>query len=116
MSSSNHQEPLRLPQPSELEKWSDKISSGFNNLVQLVNAVRQPLQNQTDGGKPLDPKEEEYWVRRVESDLGDLAHIGIPDVKTLVEISEKMKTGQPIDDRTYLMEGLIKVGFFRISS
>jgi hypothetical protein len=114
MSPSRHLDPLRLPQPSELEKWSEKISSGFNNLVQLVNAIRQPVPDQTDGGKPLDPVEEEYWVKKIEGDLKDVAHLRIPDVKALVEISEKMKRGEPLDDRQYLMEGLIKVSDFKM--
>lgn len=101
-------EPPRPPLPSELEKWRQKLRSQFENATNILKAIRQPLPDQTDGGRPLDPKEEAHWVKKLESDLGDLGHLGITDVKTLIEMSVKVKEGEVIDDRKYLMEGLIK--------
>lgn len=102
------QEPPRPPPPSELEKWRSKLGSQFDSAVNLIKAIREPLADHTDGGKPLDAKEESYWVRKLESNLGDLGHMGISDVKSLLEMSSKVKNGEMIDDKQYLMEGLIK--------
>lgn len=110
-SSDHQQEPPRLPPPSELDKWRAKLGSQLNSVVNLISAIRQPIPDQTDGGKPLDPEEERYWVKKLESDLGDLGHLGITDVKTLIEMGVRMKNGEMIDDKMYLMEGLVKVGF-----
>lgn len=55
------------------------------------------------------PEEESYWIKKLESDLGDLGHLGISDVKTLLQMSIRTKNGEMIDDKQYLMEGLIKV-------
>lgn len=95
-------EPPRPPLPSELEKWRQKLRSQFENATNILKAIRQPLPDQTDGGRPLDPKEEAHWVKKLESDLGDLGHLGITDVKTLIEMSVKVKEGEVIDDRKYL--------------
>ncbi|KAI4593036.1 hypothetical protein KJ359_010122 [Pestalotiopsis sp. 9143b] len=85
------QEPPRPSSPSELEKWRQKLRSQFKNATNILKAIREPLPNGTDGGRPLDPQEEAHWVKKLESDLGDLGHLGITDVKTLIEMSVKWK-------------------------
>ncbi|KAH8200682.1 hypothetical protein TruAng_005146 [Truncatella angustata] len=102
------QEPPRSSPPSELEKWRVKLGNHFESAVSLIKAIRRPIADHTDGGKPLDPKEESYWQKKLESTIGDLGHLGITDVKTLIEMSTKVKNGDMVDDKQYLMEGLIK--------
>lgn len=105
------QEPPRPSSPSELEKWRQKLRSQFKNATNILKAIRQPLPNGTDGGRPLDPQEEAHWVKKLESDLGDLGHLGITDVKTLIEMSVKVKEGDMIDDRKYLSKLILGVAY-----
>ncbi|KAK9418435.1 putative Heme peroxidase [Seiridium unicorne] len=105
---SGKQEPPRPPSPSLLEEWTSKLGTKFEDILNLIRVIREPLPDRTDGGKPLDPKKEGYRQRKLESDLGDLGHLNITDVKTLLEMSLKVKNGDMIDDKQYLMEGLIK--------
>lgn len=105
------QEPPRPSSPSELEKWRQKLRSQFKNATNILRAIRQPLPNGTDGGRPLDPQEEAHWVKKLESDLGDLGHLGITDVKTLIEMSVKVKEGDMIDDRKYLSKLISGVAY-----
>lgn len=40
----------------------------------------------------------------------DLTHIDLNDVKTMVDVTKDGVTGQPVDDREYIMERVIQVG------
>ena len=82
-------------------------------MMKLIRSVKQPVPEKTDGGKPLNPEEEGYWAKKIQSDIGDIGHIGVGDVKTLLTMSMKMKNGEMIDDKEYLMEGLIQVSGVR---
>ena len=94
--------------PSDVEAIRAKIGEGFKSLAQLISAVRKPLPNQTGDGTDLilQPDTPEF-IQKIEGTLSSLRHLGITDVATLIDVSNKAKTGAPWNDKDYLMEKLI---------
>lgn len=107
--SSHVQEPPRPPPPTELKEIGQKISSSLSTLTTLFTALRKPLPEGTEGGKVIHPKEEPWLIKQIEHDLADLRALGITDLKALIDLQQQVASGQPIDDKKYLVEGLIKV-------
>jgi linoleate 8R-lipoxygenase/9,12-octadecadienoate 8-hydroperoxide 8R-isomerase len=104
------QEPPRPAPLSELDALRNKISDSFKQAAELISHIRKPIPHGTGNGTDLD-KEGEKWnlIRKIEGDLADLSHLRIRDIKTLMEIQHIKMTGELTDDKTYLMEGLIRV-------
>ena len=104
------QEPPRPASLSELDALRNKIGDSFKQAAELIGHIRKPIPHGTGNGTDLD-KEGEKWnlIRKIEGDLADLSHLSIRDIKTLIEIQHIKMTGEPTDDKTYLMEGLIRV-------
>lgn len=96
--------------PSEIDKFRAKAENGITQLAQLVNAIRAPIPNQTGDGTELVLKPDSpELIQRINDTLSDLRHLGITGIDTLIEVVEKGKTGDPWNDKTYLMERLIRV-------
>lgn len=104
------QEPPRPASLSELDALRNKIGDSFKQAAELISHIRKPIPHGTGNGTDLD-EEGERWnlIRKIEGDLADLSHLSIRDIKTLIEIQHKKMTGEPTNDKTYLMEGLIRV-------
>jgi linoleate 8R-lipoxygenase / 9,12-octadecadienoate 8-hydroperoxide 8R-isomerase len=104
------QEPPRPASLSELDALRNKIGDSFKQAAGLISHIRKPIPHGTGNGTDLD-EEGERWnlIRKIEGDLADLSHLSIRDIKTLIEIQHQKMTGEPTDDKTYLMEGLIRV-------
>lgn len=96
--------------PSQVSEIRAKLETGFTQLAQLISAARAPLPNQTGDGTELalqqDPPE---LIQKINDTLSDLSHLGITNIETLIQVSEKAKTGAPWNDKQYLMERLIMV-------
>lgn len=45
----------------------------------------------------------------------DIVHVDLEDVKTLVDVTKTGATGQPVDDREYIMERVIQVSIQSVS-
>ncbi|KAH7119549.1 heme peroxidase [Dendryphion nanum] len=103
------QEPPRPSPPVELKEIGQKISNSLSTLKNLFTALRKPLSEGTEGGTVIHPKEEPWLVKQIEHDLADLRALGITDLKALIGLQQQVASGQPIDDKKYLVEGLIKV-------
>jgi len=96
-------------EPSEIEQIRYKIDNGFKRLASFISAARKPLPTQTGDGTYLSyPNDDPNLIEKIESGLRDLTSIGIPDIKTLIEVQDKTKTGALWDDKKYLMERLIQ--------
>lgn len=95
--------------PSEIEKFRAKVENGFSQLSQLVSAIRAPVPNQTGDGSELPKPDPPELIQKINETLGDLQHLGIRDVNTLINVSLAAKSGAPQDDSQYLMERLITV-------
>ncbi|KAF2708502.1 heme peroxidase [Pleomassaria siparia CBS 279.74] len=101
-------EPPRPEELSELDKLRGKIGGPFKQVAGLFGAALAPVPTETGDGTKLEPEEKNALYKKIEGDLADLSHLGITDVKTLIEIQKQKMSGEPTDDKTYLMEGLIR--------
>ncbi|ORX99277.1 heme peroxidase, partial [Clohesyomyces aquaticus] len=93
---------------SELDKLRNSIGAPFKQISGLVGAAARPVPNQTGDGSAVDTEKENAVIKRVLGDLNDLTHLRIEDFDTLLKIQYGKMTGELTDDKTYLMEGLIR--------
>lgn len=94
---------------TELEQLRAKFGNDFTRAAELIGASRRPLPDQTGDGSYLDLKEDSpELLKKVGATLKDLSHLGITDIKTLLEVQGKQKSGSAWDDKGYLMEKLIR--------
>jgi cytochrome P450 len=97
-----------VPQ-TEFEKLRAKIGVEFQRVAGVIGASRRPLPDQTGDGTYLNltPDTPEI-IKKIEGTLKDMSHLGITDIKTLLEVQGKQKNHSPWDDKEYLMEKLIR--------
>jgi hypothetical protein len=100
--------PPKPAEPSELEHLRAKLSSSFKSFASLLGAVTAPVPDETGDGSKIQAEEHTAAFRAVEHTLRDMTHLGIDNVQSLLAVQRKKIAGEPIDDKKYLMEGLIK--------
>ncbi|KAF2792478.1 hypothetical protein K505DRAFT_246585 [Melanomma pulvis-pyrius CBS 109.77] len=100
--------PPKPEELSELDKIRSKIGVPFKQVAALFNAALAPVPTETGDGTKLKPEEKNALYKKIEGDLSDLSLLRISDVKTLIDIQKMKMSGEPTDDKTYLMEGLIR--------
>lgn len=107
--------PAHPPEPkplTELEEIRARIESSLDQMSSLLKAMKAPLPTGTGNGTALTPEKKtgiSYTIRTI---LRDLSKLGINSIEKVAEMGIKTKTGDPIDDRTYLMESVIQVSGF----
>ena len=89
---------------------TQKLSESLHSISHLLTAVQAPVPDTGDGSK-LDPVPvEKSLLAHIGEDLGAvIEHLNIHDLTSLIKVWDKKQTGEPTNDRTYLMEGLITV-------
>lgn len=102
--------PPKPEQLSELDKLAQKVGNPFKKAASVVGAMMAPLPTGTGDGSKLkpEPTDESEALQRIEGYLRDFSNLDATDYKTLIEIVRKKMTGEPQDDKDYLMEALIK--------
>ena len=100
--------PPRPDDLSELDKLRKTLGGPFKLLGSLAGASLAAVPDETGDGSKLSPEDKNALYKRVEGDLNDMTHLGVSDVKTLIELVGSKLSGEPIDDKTYLMEGMIR--------
>jgi len=95
--------------PSEIEKFRAKVENGFSQLSQLVAAIRAPVPTETGDGSELPKPDPPELIQKINETLSDLQHLRITDIDTLIKVNSEAKSGEPQDDKQYLMERLIEV-------
>jgi hypothetical protein len=99
------------PTPSTLGRIRAHIGASLAQLSSLIDAVRAPLPTQTGDGSELNIKKDPPEViQMINETLKDLGHLGITDINTLISVNNEAHTGNPQNDKDYLMERLIQVG------
>lgn len=78
------------------------IGKAISQLEQTVSASLRPLPTETGDGTYV-PKSTDTGI------VQDLSHVDLGDVKTIVELTKNAATGEPVDDKQYIMERLIQV-------
>ncbi|KAF2005119.1 heme peroxidase [Amniculicola lignicola CBS 123094] len=93
---------------SELDKLRGKIGAPFKRLAGIVGAMARDVPDDTGDGSELPPEDESYVWNKLEGDFKDLGHLNVTDFATLLKLQMAKMTGEPTDDKTYLMEGMIR--------
>lgn len=76
----------------------------IEKIGKVVEASLRPLPTETGDGSYIQTKKVTGFAK-------DLKHVDLNDVKTIVEVAKSAVTGDAVDDRNYVMEGIIQVGF-----
>jgi cytochrome P450 len=93
--------------PSELTKLRNSVGSRLGSLAAMVGASAAPVPQTGDGSK-FTPEEDTSLYKKVEATLRDMSHLRIENFQTLIESQKQKMSGEPTDDKTYFMEGLIR--------
>ena len=91
------------PSPPE-DNTSDrqKVEAAFQSIKGLIKAKLRPLPIETGDGT--------YITRPLSTGvLQDLQKLGLADFGALIETVKALFTGEPTDDKSYLMERVIRV-------
>ena len=84
--------------PSALEN----VESTFDALYSVIKASARPLPKATGDGTYVESPSHATLLQ-------DLASLRIDDLRTAGDVARTATTSNPVDDRTYLMERVIKV-------
>lgn len=78
--------------------------SPLAQIEQVIKASLRPMPTETGDGT--------YVKGNTTTGLAqDLSHVDLKDVKTLAEVAKSAITGDPINDREYIMERVIQVSY-----
>lgn len=79
-----------------------EVDTTFQSISGLIKASLRPLPRQTGDGSYITPPISTGLLQ-------DLRKLSINDVETLIQTVKAEATGDPTDDKTYLMERVIQV-------
>lgn len=88
--------------PEKHEHFRKEVSNTLKSVGGLVKAAIAPLPTETGDGSYIEPLKETGLIH-------DLAHMRPGDIPTLIDLVKEAVTGSPVDDKTYLMERIIKL-------
>ena len=88
--------------PEQHITWRERVEETFRSLGSVIHASAAPLPTKTGDGSYI-PNTNPTGV------LNALDHLRPGDIKTLIEQTKSTLTGDPVDDKTYLMERLLKL-------
>ncbi len=100
-------EPPTPVEPSELVKLSEALGGPFKSLAALFEAAAAPVPDQTGDGSKLSPEDETFFDK-IEDAIGEVASLSFANSKTLIKVQQEKMEGGITNDKTYLMEGLIR--------
>lgn len=83
----------------------EEIEDGVSKLSQLIRSSLRLPPTRTGDGSYIDNTPPEPSL------IDDLKKVGIKDLDTLVDIVRNAATGEPVDDRDYILERVIQVIF-----
>lgn len=98
-----------IPEQNEIETLRERASNALHQMKSLLDAIKAPLPTETGDGSNLPPPQENGFLHNVESILKDIKKLGLASMKDLAEVQHAAITQEPLNDRDYLMEGLIRV-------
>ena len=88
--------------PEQHVTWRERVEETFRSLGSVIHASLAPLPTKTGDGSYI-PNTNPTGI------LDALDHLRPGDIKTLIEQTKSTLTGDPVDDKTYLMERLLKL-------
>ena len=88
--------------PEQHITFREKVEEAFHSVAGVIKASAAPLPTKTGDGTYLaDAKQSGL--------LSDLVHLRPRDIGTLVDLAKAALTGDPINDKTYLTEHLLRI-------
>lgn len=97
----------KAAEPSELTKLRNALGGPFKKMAGLVGAASAPVPDTGDGSK-IAPEDDPTILKKIADGLSDLSYLGADNARTLLDIQKEKMLGGYTDDKTYLMEGLIR--------
>lgn len=80
----------------------EKVAAAFESVSGLIKAVVAPLPTQTGDGSLIDNS-------KPTGVLDDIVHLHPGDLVTLGDLAKESATGDPVNDKTFLMERIVKL-------
>jgi linoleate 8R-lipoxygenase/9,12-octadecadienoate 8-hydroperoxide 8R-isomerase len=88
--------------PEQHISQREKVAATFKSLSGLLKAIVTPLPSQTGDGSLINkPKPTGF--------LHDIVHMHPDDIFTLGQLTKEVVTGDPVNDKTFLMERVVKL-------
>ena len=84
-------------------------ASALRNFTTLVKASRRPEPAQTEYGAQTREDSQSRPFSGIENFFATISNLSPKDITTLIQLVHLRETGEPWDDRKYVMEGLIQV-------
>jgi len=79
-----------------------KIEKSISQIEQVISASLRSMPTETGDGTYVKESKTTGFAK-------DLPHLDLDDVKTVVDVVKAGATGEPVDDREYIMERVIQV-------
>ena len=88
--------------PEQHITFREKVEDAFQSVAGVIKASSAPLPTKTGDGS---------YIKSTKPTgiLSDLIHLRPGDISTLINVAKTKVTGDPVDDKTYLFERLLKV-------
>ena len=87
--------------PEQHITFREKVEEAFRSVAGVIKASSAPLPTKTGDGSYI-------TSTKPTGILNDLIHIRPSDIGTLIDLAKTVVTGDPINDKTYLTEHLLK--------
>ncbi|KAF2479065.1 heme peroxidase [Neohortaea acidophila] len=97
-----------VEQPSSFDLLRDRLRKSFIDMRSLLAAIRAPLPTQTGDGTYLPIPPPISTGDDLEAVLRDIGALGHKNIESLADVVRHAKLQQPINDKQYLMEYLIR--------
>jgi linoleate 8R-lipoxygenase/9,12-octadecadienoate 8-hydroperoxide 8R-isomerase len=79
-----------------------EIEKAFSQISQVIHSSLRPLPTETGDGSYIETTSSHTGILR------ELGNFGIRDIETLIDVTRNAATGQPVDDRRYILERVIQ--------
>ena len=87
---------------------TEGIGESISQIEQVISSSLRPMPTETGDGTYIKQPKTTGLAK-------DIVHVDLEDVKTLVDVTKTGATGQPVDDREYIMERVIQVSILFVS-
>ncbi|KJX94810.1 fatty acid oxygenase like protein [Zymoseptoria brevis] len=101
--------PPEPEQLSTLDQMRKDTRKSMEQLGTLLKAIRAPLPTQTGDGSALPQPKKETFSKDVREILRDIPRQDIDDIEGLIKVFKSTAMGENLDDKEYLMEGMIAI-------
>ena len=97
-------EPPVIPDspPEQHLSFRGEVLAAFDSVTGVIKAAVAPLPTQTGDGSAIQSS-------KASGLLQDIFHMHPRDIITLAELAKHAATGDPVDDKTFLMERLVQL-------